>query len=101
MPQRPLRKIEKPLVVFLRLYGPAKARMKAVCRRHSTDHNAIGMAGTLAELGRLETMPAEVSPELIRLATEHRRLGGDPEETLKSAIAALEDPEVTPAPASR
>lgn len=73
---------EKPLVVFLRLKGEAKARMLRLCEAYSTDHNSVGMAGTLAEMRRLE-LSTPVSPELSALTSvcaEALKLGLTPDQ---------------------
>lgn len=91
MGKPPLKKIEKPLVCFLRLYGPAKKRMEAVCKHLSTDHNSVAMAGTLSEIWRLERLPAEVTQEEILALTEVKHHGGDPVAILHAAIPALSE----------
>ena len=84
----PLKKQQKPIVCFLRLYGTAKKRMEGVCRKYSTDHNSVAMAGTLAEILRLE-MQADVDVEVMKAATEARRLNIDPVATLRERIAQI------------
>lgn len=87
-----LRKNQKPLVCFVRLYGDEKRRMMKQTRGRRGAHNDIAFDGILAELTRRETQ-ASMTAEESRLATELRRLGGDPETTLRQAIAAMEDPD--------
>jgi hypothetical protein len=69
------KKSQEPLVIFLRLYDEAKTRMEAVCAKFSTDHNKVGMAGTLAEIYRLETLPPSISPDEWAAISEMRALG--------------------------
>ena len=94
MSKKPVLK-EKPLAIFIRLYEPATTRMRAVCQRFSTDHNAIAMAGTLAEMARLENSAGIISPEDSRAIQEARRLGLDPLEILTAAAAAKLSTEAT------
>lgn len=86
MAPRALKKQEKPIVVFLRLYGPAKQRMMRLCRRYSTDHNAIGMAGTLTEMLRLESEVPGVSPAVAKALAEIEALKIDPLPHLEAII---------------
>lgn len=89
MGQRSLKKQEKPLIIFLRLYGEAKERMETLCKTFSTDHNSIGMAGTLAEMHRLERLPGTITHEEVVTVTEVKALGGHPVDILKAAIPGL------------
>lgn len=93
-----LKKIEKPLVCFLRLYGTAKRRMLNVRKKYSTTHNDVAMAGTLTEILRLEMQADEFDPNVARAATEARKLGIDPVGAIRNAIAERErDQALSPA----
>lgn len=73
----PLKKDEKPLVVFLRIYAANKARLLKVCRHTGLDHNAIGLAGTLAEIERLEQHLLPVTPAELKAIASFKKVTGD------------------------
>jgi CII-binding regulator of phage lambda lysogenization HflD len=86
---RPNRKSEKPLICFIRLYGTEKKRMENVCRKFSTDHNAVAKAGIGAEIFRLESHVDALTPEVARVFAEARALGIDIIATLRERIAQV------------
>lgn len=66
MAPAPLRKNEKPLVCFIRLYGVEKRRMRAITKGQRGAHNDVAMAGIRAEMRRLEAaVTSETPPELL------------------------------------
>jgi hypothetical protein len=87
-----LKKQEKPLICFLRLYGTAKQRMLGVCEKFSSHHNEIAMAGTMKEILRLELHAEEIAPEVAKALAEARALGLDPIAILRERIAQISNP---------
>lgn len=93
VPKKPLRKNEKPLVCFLRLYGPEKRRMNALTNKRRGAHNDIAMAGTLSEMRRLENEIPGVRPEVAKALAEIEALKIDPLPHLEAIIKdAVESP---------
>ncbi len=88
-PAKRLKKQEKPLVCFLRLYGTAQQRMRGVCKKFSSHHNDVAMAGTMKEILRLEMQADEYSPEIAKALAEARALGLDPIAILRERIAQI------------
>jgi hypothetical protein len=81
------KKAEKPLVVFLRLYGADQKRLKKLCTDLSRHHNDIAMGGLLAEMLRLERMLPDIPVDVLTLLGECLRLGIPLRETLQRLIA--------------
>lgn len=74
-PVAPLpRKAEKPLVVWFRLYGADKAAMQAVSGKRRGAHNAVAMAGTMAEIARLRAAAAPVTPKEAKAIEDFKKV---------------------------
>lgn len=74
---RPLRKAEKPLVVWFRLYGAEKRAMQAVAGKRRGAHNAVALAGTMAEIARLEAAALPVTPAELKAIASFKRVTGE------------------------
>lgn len=92
-PDSPLKKQQKALVCFVRLYGTEKKRMENVCRKFSTTHNDVAKAGIGAEIFRLESQVDALSPDVARVLAEARALGIDPVAALRAKIAEISNPQ--------
>lgn len=71
------RKAEKPLVVWFRLYGAEKRAMQAVAGKRRGAHNAIALAGTMAEIARLEAAALPVTPAELKAIASFKKVTGD------------------------
>lgn len=82
----PLKKQQKPLVVWFRLYGQDKAEMQSVAGKRRGAHNAVAMAGTLAEIARLKVKAHGITPAAAKAVADFQRLTGkDPVVFLREA----------------
>ena len=66
-----------PLVVFFRLYGSDKTAMRAVAGKRRGAHNAIAMAGTMAEIARLQAAAGPVTPSEAKAIESFKKVTGD------------------------
>lgn len=89
MPEQPkfLKKTEKPLVVWFRLYGADKAAMQAVSGKRRGAHNAVAMAGTMAEIARLRAAAAPVSAKEAKTIEAFKKVTGSTDITPVLAAA--------------
>lgn len=82
----PLKKQQKPLVVWFRLYGQEKADMQAVAGKRRGAHNAVAHAGTMAEIARLKVKAVGLTPAVAKAVVDFQRLTGlDPVTFLRDA----------------
>ncbi len=71
-----LKKQQSPLICYFRLYGADKVALQAVSGKRRGAHNAVAMAGTLAEIARLKAAALPVSSKELRAFASYKKVTG-------------------------
>lgn len=76
MSKAALKKQQVPLICYFRLYGADKAALLSVSGKRRGAHNAIALAGTMAEIARLKAAASPVTPKVAKAIASYRKVTG-------------------------